>query len=290
MPATRAASRHGSRPPQPYASGNAGPSNAVLPLFVDDDDDGPPRKRHVVDRKPSKQRAKQKARAPLPPAAEIIEISSDEDEPLAKRPSGSMSAIERKIRELEEENKRLKAAVAAVKVLPPAPMPQPQVQAALDDKVLSTIEDHISCEVCTLKMWHPYTLSCGHTFCKDCLQDWFNTAYVQHLSANPHYDLQKIIPAQWRATLARPDIPSQTRITLEREISNILIATPQPQYSCPTCRVHIKAKPAENFVVKHLVRTIAGVQGESCPQEAPVKRIPGRPVDGPFDGFFPYSR
>ncbi|RPD78297.1 hypothetical protein L226DRAFT_610241 [Lentinus tigrinus ALCF2SS1-7] len=299
MPATRAAVRHGSRQPQPYPQDPAGPSNSN-PIVLQDDDK-PLRKRPTAERKVSKSNPKQKARAPLPPAAEIIEISSDEDEPPPrKKTATSSSASEKKIKELQEENKSLMAALAAAKAahaqalaaLPAAPLP-PKVQApppdAKADKFLSAVEDHVTCEVCTVKMWHPFTLACGHTFCKDCLVDWFNTALIKHLSAHPHYDAQRVVPLQYRNVLAQPNIPTHTRAHYEREIAIIMSTTPQPKYSCPTCRVLVKAKPAENFVVKHLVRTIAGVQGESCPQEAPLPRHPGQPVEGPFDGFFPYA-
>lgn len=98
MPATRATTRHGSRQPQPYPQDNvAGPSrsNAIV-------EGGPPHRRQPVDRKASKQRAKPKPRAPLPPAAEIIEISSDEDEPPLRKVTGSHLAYEKRIKELEE--------------------------------------------------------------------------------------------------------------------------------------------------------------------------------------------
>ncbi|KAI0779780.1 hypothetical protein C8Q74DRAFT_1261031 [Fomes fomentarius] len=288
MPATRATTRHGSRQPQPYPQDNvAGPShpNAIVIMEA-----GPPHRRQPVDRKASKQRVKPKPRAPLPPPAEIIEISSDEDEPPLRKVTGSHLAYEKRIRELEEENKKLTAAAAAGKAMPPV-WPVPIAQGATADKAfkdfLSTMDEHVTCEICQLKMWHPFTLACGHTYCKNCLQDWFNSTYVKHLAAHPNYDAQKLIPAQWRASLARPDLPRHTRLHLEREIARILSTTPQPNYNCPTCRVLVKAKPAENFVVKHLVRSLAGVQGESSPKDDHVARIPGRPVEGPFDAFFP---
>ena len=67
----------------------------------------------------------------------------------------------------------------------------------------------------------------------------------------------------------------------------MLLDTGHPEYSCPTCRVLIKTRPAENFVVKHMVRTIAGLQGEACPLPPPPPSLPGKPVEGPFDAFFP---
>ena len=128
-----------------------------------------------------------------------------------------------------------------------------------------------------------FRLACGHTYCQVCLRDWFNATYVQHLAKHPNYDAQRLIPAQWRAALARPDLPHHTRVNLAREIAMLLSTTPQPSYNCPTCRVLIKAKPAENYIVKNVVHSVAGVQRESAPKEA----TRGRAMDGPFDGFFP---
>lgn len=130
-----------------------------------------------------------------------------------------------------------------------------------------------------------HRLSCGHTFCAGCLQDWFSTAYAHHLAKHPAYDPQQIVPPHYRAALARADLPPHRKRDIEREIAIMLSTASHPEYSCPTCRVLIRARPAENFVVKHLVRTIAAVQGESPPQEAP--RPIHRALEGPFDGFFP---
>ncbi len=101
MPATRSGIRLGSRQPAPYPQDVAGPSNqpnGVLSVV----DDSLPRKRQAVERKSAKQRSKQKAKAPLPPASEIIEISSDEDEPPPKKPSLGANTIEKRVKELEE--------------------------------------------------------------------------------------------------------------------------------------------------------------------------------------------
>ncbi|KAI8993843.1 hypothetical protein BD414DRAFT_480613 [Trametes punicea] len=202
-----------------------------------------------------------------------------------------MTALERRIKHLEEENKKWRDAALASQNAHPGTL---QKQATLlantrFDNFLSAVDEHICCAICTMKMWHPYTLSCGHTFCRNCLQDWFSTALAQHMAAHPRYNPQATIPQHWRATLARPDLSLAARRHIEREIGMLLDALPQPTYSCPTCRVEVRNKPAENFVVKHLVRTVAGVQGESCPKEDPPTRL-GQPVDGPWDGFFPVFR
>ncbi|KAI0769654.1 hypothetical protein BD413DRAFT_604785 [Trametes elegans] len=259
MPATRTAVvRQGNRA-APMARQASIDVRLATPeiISISSGDESRPFKKLALEKKSARQRSKQKARAPLPPASEIIEISSDDDAPLPKRPSGSMSTLERRIKELEE--------------------------------FLSAVDEHISCEICTMKMWNPYTLACGHTFCKDCLQDWFSTALAQHMATHPHYNPQAMIPHHWRALLARPDLSHHQRREVERQISMLAEATPQPAYSCPTCRVEVRNKPAETFVVKHLVRTVAGAQGESCPKIDLPPRL-GHPPDGPWDGFFPFSR
>ncbi|KAI0661186.1 hypothetical protein C8Q70DRAFT_1052293 [Cubamyces menziesii] len=302
MPPTRSEPRQGSS--RPVAQSRHGSVLDVRPvggaITLSSDDESPPRKKAAVEKKTVRQRSKQKARVPLPPTTEVIEISSDDEVPVPKRPSGSMTALERRIKELEEENKKWKeAAMAAQAALAFQTKPQPQLEEPHKqptppadtrfDKFLSTVDEHVTCEICTMKMWQPYTLSCGHTFCRDCLQDWFNTALVQHMTTHPQYNPQTVVPPHWRAALARPDLSHIARRQIEREIDMIMEATPQPAYSCPTCRLEIRNKPAENFVVKHIVRTVAGVQGESCPKEDPPPRI-GRPLDGPWDGFFPAVR
>ncbi|KAI0356239.1 hypothetical protein OH77DRAFT_1401399 [Trametes cingulata] len=295
MPATRTESRQGSRPATHYGqpSVDVRPAEPTAIAVSSDDDGSPPRKKLAVEKKSAPQRSKQKARAPLPPPSEIIEISSDDDDeaPPAKRPSTSTSALERRVKELEVENKRWREIALAAEAVtqtqasipakPATPPPDTRF-----DKLLSTMDEHVSCEICTMKMWNPYTLACGHTFCKDCLQDWFSTALAQHMATNPAYNPQGNVPPHWRAALTRPDLSIAARRHIEREIALLIEATPQPTYSCPTCRVEVRARPAENFVVKHIVRTIAGLQGESCPKQDPLPRI-GHPVDGPWDGFFP---
>lgn len=59
---------------------------------------------------------------------------------------------------------------------------------------------------------------------------------------------------------------------------------PQPVYTCPACRVEVKSKPAEDFKLKAIVRTVAGATGETSPtKKGPVR---GGVGDGPWDGYF----
>ncbi|KAI0675052.1 hypothetical protein C8Q78DRAFT_517851 [Trametes maxima] len=304
MPATRTEHRQGSRSATLLRQGSADVRSAGSDIIaLSSDYESSAHKKVVAEKKSARQRSKQKARAPLPPPTEIIEISSD-DEPPPKRPSTSTHPLERRIKQLEEENKKWKEAAltaqaqiqaqappspsASQEAPPPASLEAPSSDNKLD-KFLSAVDEHIACEICTMKMWSPYTLACGHSFCKDCLQDWFSTALAQHMATHPQYNPHVTIPHHWRAALAQPHLTPLERRQLEYRITGFIATTPQPTYSCPTCRVEVVNKPAENFVVKHVVRTIAAAQGESCPKEDPPRRM-GGPADGPWDGFFPLAR
>ncbi|KAH9858391.1 hypothetical protein C2E23DRAFT_716756 [Lenzites betulinus] len=298
MPATRTETKHTSRSTTNHRQASLEVRRLGSEIVaLSSGDDSAHRKKMVHEKKSARQRSKQKARGPLPPPSEIIEISSDDDEPPAKRSSGSMSAVERRVKELEEESEKWKQAAliaqaVSLKQAQTSPDPPAKKGALPSDvklnQVLSTMEEHVSCEICTMKMWHPYSLSCGHTFCKSCLQDWFSTTLVQHMSTHPTYNPQIVISPHLRAALARADLTTQARRQIAREISRLEDATPQPAYSCPICRVGVRSKPTENFVAKHMVRTIAALQGESCPKEdAP--RLVGQAVEGPWDGFFPFA-
>jgi len=146
------------------------------------------------------------------------------------------------------------------------------------------LEEHITCEICTLRLWFPYmyvgTLlaliisaiynepqtsfafvhslpGCGHTFCQSCLQDWFSTNLSNH----------------------RHDFPTYNQNQYHQ---------PQPQYTCPTCRQVVRAKPAEDFVLKAIVRTLASGSGERSPKKysSPTRTGVGAAKGGPWDVFF----
>ncbi|CDO75641.1 hypothetical protein BN946_scf184743.g1 [Trametes cinnabarina] len=290
MPAIRTEPRQGSSRPAPHlrqgSVANPRPS-ATEVVALSSDDELLPRKRLAAEKSSARQRSKQKARGPLPPPSEIIEISSDDDEPPAKRPSNSTAALERRVKELEEENKKWKeAALAAHDAQAQSFTPVKQATPAPDTRFDEVRrfpthgwQDHAETGPSSYPQWTTM----------DCLQDWFSTALAQHMAANPQYNPQGIVPHHWRAALARQDLSIIARRQIEREIAMLMDATPQPSYTCPTCRLEVRNKPAENFVVKHLVRTVAGIQGESCPKEDPLPRL-GHRLEGHWDGFFPVFR
>ena len=127
-------------------------------------------------------------------------------------------------------------------------------------------------------------LSCGHTFCSDCIQNWFATAYAKHLEYQPSYNPQTLVPANFREQLTDPMLPAFLRRDLIRQIVITVGSTTHPNYSCPTCRLSTSVKPAENFVIKNLVRIVADARKEAVPERPP------QPLEGPFHKFFPWTQ
>ncbi|TDL22633.1 hypothetical protein BD410DRAFT_788458 [Rickenella mellea] len=145
-------------------------------------------------------------------------------------------------------------------------------------KNLSSLEEQLCCEICTATMWAPYTLTeCGHSFCASCLLDWFNTALAQHMQQHPNYVAEIVVPPHLLAMRHHPGVNEQIRqwVAIRRA------AMPQPQYTCPSCRVQARAKPVEVYKLKEIVRTVATLNGEGSP------RRQGRLNTNPFSGFFP---
>ncbi|KAF7343486.1 RING-type domain-containing protein [Mycena venus] len=169
-------------------------------------------------------------------SAEIIEISSDEDEePVApKRPAVAASSklrnLQDKIMQLEKENERIK---------------KENEEMRKQQAVAADLEEQITCEVCSAKLWSPFILTCGHTFCQQDLENWFSTALRQHRNVYPHYNVN----------------------TIPVNVYGIFQQLPLPPYTCPKCRQSVRSKPIQNFAVKGLVRAVAGQSGETSPKK-----------------------
>ncbi|KAL0072785.1 hypothetical protein AAF712_000548 [Marasmius tenuissimus] len=248
----------------------------------------------------TRNRAKDKS-ATKPPVffSDVIEISSDEDEspaPLSQKrkiqPSdtATVSKLERELKKLKEDNARLAKENTQ--------LAQKQTQSECELELyrkekgsgrldISDLEDHISCEICTLKLWTPCILpDCGHVFCQSCLQDWFSTTLAQHMTTYPHYDVNQRLPR-----FIEENINLHPHYTAELQRYAGLIP-PKPQYTCPTCRAPVKSRPIEDYSLKAVVRTVAKAAREDSPKQPRPQTNRGRrrggPVnDGPWDGFFP---
>ncbi|OCH91786.1 hypothetical protein OBBRIDRAFT_505794 [Obba rivulosa] len=307
MPATRRTSRR-AESRQPLQTRPTTEASGIIYISSDDESTAP--KKPAVPRRHIKDRSKQRTRATAPPSGEILEISSGDERP-SPVPPVSVASLQRLLKDANEEIERLKQQLQHHAQTPPPPPPAPapvtasppsesqgreiqRLKHALtrsqraEEKskaLLSALDDHVSCEICTCKMWVPYTLCCGHTFCETCLQDWFSTILAQHMNAHPDYDPRPRALRAYLDALRNPGIPAQTRQQIEQAIAAYRARHPAPQYTCPTCRLIIKDRPAEVFALKHVVHSVSAAQGEQPP-----KRLPQKAAllgNGPWDGFFP---
>ncbi|KAG7449617.1 uncharacterized protein BT62DRAFT_991778 [Guyanagaster necrorhizus] len=257
-------------------------------------DDGPPPL-------PSAKRRKNGKTAAAP--VDVIEISSDDEEvppPPLKKPAKmlELEALVNKLKKKTEKAKRAQDEAEKRAAYFEEALKISQLKAATSSHSRplidpSKLEDDITCEICTLKMWSPCILpECGHTFCQSCLRNWFNTTLEQHRRQHPRYHPNQpiVLPQYLREMLFYPQIdPQQLSVVVEQ----ITAASGRPVFTCPTCRKPVKNRPVEIFVIKSLVRTVAAAQGESSPRKetaegrsrgkskAPVRR------EGPWDLFFP---
>lgn len=110
---------------------------------------------------------------------------------------------------------------------------------------------------------------CGHSFCVTCLQEWFNTAYSNHLAKYPAYDPQQLIPATVRTQFSQGNISASTKRNLQSKVAGIFYKTRGPKFSCPTCRMRVHEPPMENLALKRIVSAIADAAQGGCPMRPP---------------------
>ncbi|KAJ7128930.1 hypothetical protein C8R43DRAFT_1026399 [Mycena crocata] len=222
---------------------------------------------------------------------ELIEIlSSDEETPPSKRqttisPREQVKQLQQEVRTLKQRCSKLEKVEGELEHARKENGDLKLASKRSGKVVLDAIqvEDHISCEICTRTMWNPYILSgCGHSFCLDCLVEWFGTNLAQHMAAHPG----------WRSTNQLPFRASDPRIRGHPYLAAVIAHQgPQPEYTCPTCRSEVSTKPREDYSLKTIIHAIATSTGEVSPKKDPVvtkRRGKGKAkaVDGPFDGFF----
>lgn len=288
MPATR--SRQSSRKPlRTHPNGPLGPDHNVITLSSDDESSNP-------NKMPKRKRAtpsRQKGTLPVSSTSNVIEISSDEESGSSKPPvsCNSIAMLRKQLKEAQKEVERLQA---EVHVRDQEVLRDRSTES--QDKFISSLEDSISCEVCTHRLWTPYVLPCGHTFCQSCLTAWFSTAHAQHMSNHPNYNAGLPQLGYWRTALRQPHLPPHIRHEIQARV-HAMETQPQPQYTCPSCRSQVKTKPVEVYALKSIVRTVASALGETSPKKpAPAPAATRtrsstleRRVDAPWDGFFPFS-
>ncbi|KAH7875081.1 uncharacterized protein C8R40DRAFT_1170711 [Lentinula edodes] len=256
---------------------------------------------------PSSTTRTSKNRAPKKPLVlhpDVIEISDSDDDPFTppappvKRKSSRELQLEREVKKLKQENElhknkanSLRAEITSVQdKLTHLLATSSSASSSKDHMPISDVEDSVTCEICTMKMWTPYILECGHTYCQSCLQDWFSTTLAQHMAAHPNYNInQHQHPYGADMYAAYPGFAQHHYMHL------LGAATPQPHYTCPICRKQVRNPPVEDFNLKKIVRAVASVQGESSPRkgEAGSSRRKGKAKgkapaqrEDPWSGFF----
>lgn len=148
----------------------------------------------------------------------------------------------------------------------------------------SEVASHANCS-------YPVSLpDCGHTFCQQCLQDWFSTTLSQHKSNHPQYNIAQQPQVPYYLSNLTGHIPFTA--AQRTQLANIFPPPiPHPTYTCPKCRVTVGSKPIESFALKSLVNAVAKLQGEKSPTKSSTSKSRGRKgaqtrKDGPWDQFF----
>ncbi|KAJ4468327.1 hypothetical protein J3R30DRAFT_3715271 [Lentinula aciculospora] len=207
---------------------------------------------------------------------DIIEITDSEDDqfppppppPLPlKRKSSRELRLERDVKKLKQENDEHKSKENALRlelalfkdelmVLHAATL---NTTSSKDHMPIANVEDSVTCEVCTMKMWTPYILECGHTYCQSCLQDWFSTTLTQHMAAHPNFSIN-----QPQHPYGAEMLPAHVHYYYMHLLG---LTPPQPQYTCPICRQQVRNPPVEDFNLKKIVRAVASARGEASPRK-----------------------
>ncbi|KZS99752.1 uncharacterized protein LAESUDRAFT_765218 [Laetiporus sulphureus 93-53] len=254
-------------------------------IILSSDDEAPAK----APSKPNKPKAKGRMRArmpfPFPLNVEVVEISSDEEMLKLKtvhRSKSTIGNVQQQMKSMQNEIARLKGELSSAKAR--AREMEKASQQAMSG---SSLDDVTNCEICTLRMWTPSTLACGHTFCQNCLQGWFGSQLAQYMSTHPHHNMPNL--EAYRIALRDPFLSAQQRIELESQL-RIAILQHHPDYTCPSCRAVVKERPIEVYAIKSVVRSAAGAAGEtSLTKYAPsnARNHGGHRLDNPWDGFFP---
>ncbi|KAI0311903.1 hypothetical protein OF83DRAFT_709262, partial [Amylostereum chailletii] len=304
MPATRAQStlEHAGSEPYPRGSKRHSPDVEVIVISSDDEDTAPPRKKRASGRKPKP--------GATDDGIEVIKASARTTDSTTP---AQLAEIRRKLKKAEQERDRLKKALDEAReqsakdaqkvkrceqmvLLEQEKREKAEAQAESKEKAdipasmisTSSLEDIINCEICTLKMWSPFILSdCGHVFCQKCLNDWFQSAMVQHMTNNPNFR-PELAPLPLEPGHLVGLTPHEQQFFAARNN-----AGSRPKYSCPSCRAAVKHRPAECYSIKALVRLVAEKEGEKDPREVTVggRRGKGRAiVSDPWEGYFGRAR
>ena len=97
-------------------------------------------------------------------------------------------------------------------------------------------------------------VACGHTFCLNCLNDWFQVTLAAHQTANPSYNPETMIPTKWQEHARDNELSFAQRCMVIAQMDWTVGKTAHPRYTCPVCRIRTKSPP---FIVAALKKVAA---------------------------------
>ncbi|KAH7918970.1 hypothetical protein BV22DRAFT_1051387 [Leucogyrophana mollusca] len=114
------------------------------------------------------------------------------------------------------------------------------------DKFIASKDEAITCSICTMCMERLFTIvECNHTFCYDCLRQWFQSSLSEQLK-------YRDVPEEH----AHPPYTAQTlEFLFQQAFIHVLL------YKCPLCRSSVRKRPVEVPLLKDLVAVISTTLG-----------------------------
>ncbi|KAI1782532.1 hypothetical protein LXA43DRAFT_1068644 [Ganoderma leucocontextum] len=111
------------------------------------------------------------------------------------------------------------------------------------------------------QMTSPVSLQCGHDFCGQCVFIWFKTKLTAHVGVHPGYNPRSIVPEQMLTALRKKDLSRLIRTTILATLDEMILKSPHPRYTCPTCRSHIRSPPTANLALKQAIQALSQASG-----------------------------
>ncbi|KAF9521282.1 hypothetical protein CPB83DRAFT_900897 [Crepidotus variabilis] len=176
--------------------------------------------------------------------------------------------LDAKQAELDHVIKEALAEISSLRIQHDKQMEQAVAQiSSLENKLIlagQQLIESLECGICANEIQNPATLrDCGHTFCRNCLMEWFSKAQDKFMAANPGYDplerFENLTVSQAYATIHELVISNGVR---DIKLKNALPLSNYPPYECPFCRTLARSSPLCVFALDalhHQVITMAGL-------------------------------
>ncbi|TFY56980.1 hypothetical protein EVJ58_g7306 [Rhodofomes roseus] len=129
---------------------------------------------------------------------------------------------------------------------------------------LSALSECMTCSVCMSEMRRPYTLACGHLYCRGCLRAVFNQTLEVHAHAD-HAGHDQARVRVYQAVLRSPAVSEELRVNMRQFIADAEGVHGLPPYMCPVCRAAITIRPIQVFAFRQVIERLAEARAEYDP-------------------------